>query len=123
MSNTTNLRKCLLRIPLNQSIKLYIYIYKYMLYIYIYIYIYTAIFPPSNNKCYPTTGSNVRNELQRTAKFYTQNFMFFLRTSSERFQILFALLFFHLLLWKILSVPSLSKNKFLYCYLLLLVAL
>ena len=82
-----------------------------MKYIYIYIYIYTAIFPPSNNKCYPTADSNARNEQQRTAKFYTQNFMFFLRTSSERFQILFALLCFHLLYWKILSVPSLSKNK------------
>ena len=61
----------------------------------------SPIFPPSSNK------------------FYIQNFMFFLRTSSERSQQnLFPLLCFHLH-WKILSVLSLSKNTFI-CYNLIL---
>ena len=60
-------------------------------------------------------------KLQRTVEFYTRNFMFFLRTSSERSQqSFFPLLCFHLH-WKILSVPSLTKNT-LICYNIILKA-
>ena len=55
-------------------------------------------------------------KLQRTLEFYTQNFMFLLRLQ----QIFFPILCFHLY-WKILPVPSLTKNT-LICYNIILKA-
>ena len=68
-------------------IYIYIYIYTHIyINIYIYIYIYIYIFPQnpsSNNKYCSTAGSRTMYELLRTVKFYSQNFMFFLKTSSK----------------------------------------
>ena len=69
-------------------------------------------FSPCNNKCYSTASLKTMYELQRTEKFYMQNFMFFLSKRSQ--QNFFPILCFHLH-WKILSVRSLSKNTFI-CY-------
>ena len=52
-------------------------------YIYIYIYIYISSNPWSNNKSCSTAGSRTMYELLRTVTFYSQNFLFFLKTSSK----------------------------------------
>ena len=79
------------------------------------------IFPPSNSKYYPTTGSKTMYELQRTIKIYTRSFMFFLQTSSERSQQSFFPLLCFDLHWKNLFVPNLTKNT-LICYNIILKA-
>ena len=76
-----------------------------------YLLVYNSpIFPSSNNKCCPTAGTKTMYKLQKTVKFYTQNFIFFLRTSSKRSQqSFFPLLPIHFH-WKILSVPRLFES-------------
>ena len=89
------------------------YIYTY---IFIYIYIYTywykirQYFLQTITNSIQTLAQRSCRNCRELSNFYTRSFMIFLRTSSERSQrSFFPLLCFHLH-WKLLSVPSLTKN-------------
>ena len=75
------------------------------------------MFPPGNNKCYRTTGSETMDKLQRTLKFYPRNFIFVSRTSNERSQKSFYSTLVILLVLKKVSLLSVCENTFV-CYIL-----
>ena len=75
------------------------------------------MFPPGNNKYYPTAGSETMDKLQRTLKFYPRNFIFVSRTSNERSQKSFYSTLVVLLVLKKVSLLSVCENTFI-CYIL-----